>query len=260
MAGLNDERLPPAGDVGGLDRRRGTADVGVNFAPEDNVAIGAAGGNVGLIEDAHSGKYALSLTPTRTDTHVFTTTIPAKAGDSFRLSAWAKRGTVRLAFYEYAKGKWLRTTPGGPAVNSSRASSIRRASGNRPSGSRWQARSNPSTLLVVNQNVGLAKSGEVLHFNGQTGAFVNKIPRLIKAGALWLLASMVVAFAVQNEMDISRPVLVIAWITVTAFAGYLSAATAAIPNARLSIGRAAMNSPTLLTTLIARFIFESPSC
>ena len=51
----------------------------------------------------------------------------------------------------------------------------------------------------------------------QTGAFVNKIPRLIKAGVLWLLASMVVAFAVQNEMDISRPVLVVACVTVTAF-------------------------------------------
>jgi exopolysaccharide biosynthesis polyprenyl glycosylphosphotransferase len=63
----------------------------------------------------------------------------------------------------------------------------------------------------------LSKQG--LFIRPQTGTFINKIPRLTKAGVLSMLISPVLAFALQNDIltvDIARVVIVLSCITVPA--------------------------------------------
>ena len=54
-----------------------------------------------------------------------------------------------------------------------------------------------------------------LYVRPQTGSFVNKVPRLIKAIAMGVLLTTVLAFAVQNEADFSRIVIGMALFTVS---------------------------------------------
>jgi len=70
------------------------------------------GGPVGLVEDAHGGKYALHFASAPSNNaHALGATFPAKVGDVYELSGWAKGGLLDLTFYEYGEnGKWLRTT------------------------------------------------------------------------------------------------------------------------------------------------------
>lgn len=72
------------------------------------------GGRVGLVEDAHGGRYALYFAAGEQKSAHLIAGAPfaVKSGEMFELSAWAKQGLLELAFYEYsAEGKWLRTTP-----------------------------------------------------------------------------------------------------------------------------------------------------
>ena len=69
------------------------------------------GGPVGLVEDAHGGKYAVRFAADKSTAHLLGASFPVQAGDVYELSAWAKGGAVDLTFYEYGPGqKWLRTT------------------------------------------------------------------------------------------------------------------------------------------------------
>ncbi len=57
--------------------------------------------------------------------------------------------------------------------------------------------------LLVLRNQGL-------YVRPQTGTFVNRIPRLVKAGVSSMLIGAVLAFALQNEIDIARWVMTLA--------------------------------------------------
>lgn len=83
-----------------------------NLLPESWTYNSQYGGPVGLVEDAHSGKYALSFAAKESFAHVIQAMIPVKTGEVLELSGWGKNGNLDLTFYEYtADQKWLRTTP-----------------------------------------------------------------------------------------------------------------------------------------------------
>ena len=63
-------------------------------------------------------------------------------------------------------------------------------------------------MLIVLQTQGL-------YVRPQTGSFVNKIPRIVKSSAAGIVMAMVLAFAVQNEREISRVVIAVAAGTIT---------------------------------------------
>lgn len=56
---------------------------------------------------------------------------------------------------------------------------------------------------------------EALFTRPQTGSFVDKIPRIIKAVGIGILGTAVMAFAVQNQADYSRLVVALSFFTVT---------------------------------------------
>jgi exopolysaccharide biosynthesis polyprenyl glycosylphosphotransferase len=58
---------------------------------------------------------------------------------------------------------------------------------------------------------------EGLYVRPQTGSFVNKIPRIVKSSAAGIVMAMVLAFALQNEREISRMVIALAALTITFF-------------------------------------------
>ncbi|MBU0610378.1 MAG: hypothetical protein KKI08_21025, partial [Armatimonadetes bacterium] len=81
------------------------------------------GGPVGLVGEAHGGKYALHFAADKqSNAHVLGATFPAKPGEVYELSGWAKDGTLDLTFYEYGENsKWLRTTPSVTRIQGSAA-------------------------------------------------------------------------------------------------------------------------------------------
>lgn len=83
-----------------------------NLLPEQWGYNGQYGGPVGLVPEAHGGKYALRFAAGEKNlAHALGATFPVKTGEVYELSAWARDGMVDLTFYEYgAAGKWLRTT------------------------------------------------------------------------------------------------------------------------------------------------------
>jgi len=56
-----------------------------------------------------------------------------------------------------------------------------------------------------------------LYIRPQTGSFVDKIPRLIKSCTIGTVTLAVMAFALQNDVDFSRLVIGISFLSVTAF-------------------------------------------
>jgi len=54
-----------------------------------------------------------------------------------------------------------------------------------------------------------------LYVRPQIGSFINKIPRLIKASGIGIVLSAVLAFGVQNEADISRVVVALAFFSIS---------------------------------------------
>lgn len=84
-----------------------------NLLPEGWDYNGQYGGPVGLVGDAHGGKYALAFAAGKEATaHVIQAMIPVKTGEVMEISGWGKDGNLDLAFYEYGTDKkWLRTTP-----------------------------------------------------------------------------------------------------------------------------------------------------
>jgi exopolysaccharide biosynthesis polyprenyl glycosylphosphotransferase len=67
-----------------------------------------------------------------------------------------------------------------------------------------------STLVML-----LVFRHEALFTRPQTGSFVDKIPRIIKAVGVGILGTAVLAFTVQNQADYSRLVVALSFLTVT---------------------------------------------
>ena len=84
-----------------------------NLLPEGWGYNSQYGGPVGLVTQAHGGKYALAFTAGNDRfAHVLQGMVPVKTGEMLELSGWGKSGNLELAFYEYdGKQQWLRTTP-----------------------------------------------------------------------------------------------------------------------------------------------------
>jgi exopolysaccharide biosynthesis polyprenyl glycosylphosphotransferase len=67
-----------------------------------------------------------------------------------------------------------------------------------------------STILML-----LIFRSQALFARPQTGSFVDKIPRIIKATGLGILGTAVLAFAVQNQADFARLVVGLSYATIT---------------------------------------------
>ena len=63
-------------------------------------------------------------------------------------------------------------------------------------------------MLIVLQTQGL-------YVRPQTGSFVNRIPRIVKSSVAGIVMAMVLAFALQNEREVSRMVIALAAVTIT---------------------------------------------
>lgn len=72
---------------------------------------GSLPGTVGLVPDAYTGKSGLFLASGKGESHMSQGMWPVKSGEVLQFSIWIKTGRARLAGYEYAGNKWLRTTP-----------------------------------------------------------------------------------------------------------------------------------------------------
>jgi len=82
-----------------------------NLLPEKWACSAQTPGVAGLVEEAHTGRYALFLSAVGTAVHCHADMMSVQRGDTYEFSAWAKSGQVSLVFYEYKGDKWLRATP-----------------------------------------------------------------------------------------------------------------------------------------------------